>query len=473
MLNIILQNFHLEKLFWIIKSKLKYIVFCGLFTGLIIGAFTFFTRTQTYMAQISLYVYTNPDYITDNGINISATDISNANSLLSSYTQILKSNSFLSSVIEDADLDPEVYSIKELKSNITSSAVSGTAVFKVNVFDENPYNAMLIANTIGKLAPQKIIDVVKSGGIEVLDEATLPTEPYKSTSVSMMILIGIVIGAGFTMVIFIITGLLDTRYRRVYEVEDMFNIPILGKVPQITEKNENGTNKVMLTEESPFVLRAAYNDIRTNLLFMGQGQKCPVFAVTGADYDEGKTTNAINVAIVFANMGKKTLLIDADLRNGNIASEFGIEAEPGLSEYLAELSPFVNPRRQVRENLDIITTGKIPPNPTDLLISERWKKLIESKKNEYDIIILDTPSIGVVADGIEVVNVATAFIVVVREWVSRFERENLIIGRLETVDANICGFIYNGIDVKSADFNHKDYVNGGEYGKYSNTSVQH
>lgn len=473
MFNIIIQNFHLEKLFWIIKTKLKYIILCGLMAGVFAGALTYFTRTETYMAQISLYVYTNPDYITDNGINISASDITNANALLSSYTQILKSNSFLSSVIEDANLDPEVYSISELKKNISSSAVSGTAVFKVSVFDENPYNAMLIANTVGKLAPQKIINIVKSGGIEVLDEATLPTSPYKSTSVTMMILMGIVGGAGVSMLIFIFLGLLDTRYRRVYELEDMFTIPILGKVPEIRQKDENGKPLVMLKEDSPFVLREAYNDIRTNLLFMGKGEQCPVFVVTGADYDEGKTTNAINLAIVFANMGKKTLLVDADLRNGNIASEFGIEAESGLSEYLAELSPFINAKKQVRENLDVITTGKIPPNPTDLLISERWKKLIENKKNEYDIIIIDTPSIGVVSDGIEVTNVATAFIVVMRERVSKFEREKLIIQRLEAVDANICGFIYNGIDVKSADFNHKEYVNGGEYGKHNSTGVQY
>ena len=200
-------------------------------------------------------------------------------------------------------------------------------------------------------------------------------------------------------------------------------------------------------------------------------KKCPVFAVTGADYDEGKTTNSINVAVVFAMMGKKTLLIDGDLRNGDIAEKFSLDPKSGLSEYLAGIQKELTIRKNVRKNLDIITTGVIPPNPTDLLISDKWKDTISRLKQEYDMIIIDTPSIGVVADGVEVVNVATAFIVVIREFVTRFEREELIIRRLDGVGANVCGFIYNGMNVRSVDYNHKDYVNGGEYGKRSNAGV--
>ena len=471
MLKTIINNFHLEKLVWIIKKKLIYMILIGVITGALAGAAAYFTRSDVYAATISLYVYTNPDYITDNGINLSAGEISQANSLLKSYMQILKSDSFVKSVIEEAELDPEYYTPARLKNMITSQAISGTSVFKVTVKDPNPYAAMTIANTIGQLAPEKIISIVKSGGIEVLDEAILPTTPYESTSILLIIAIGFAAGAMLSALLFIYKGLMNTTYRRTYEVEDMFNIPILGMVPQITDKNENGDPDVLLREDSPFILREAYNDIRANLLFLGQGQDCPVFAVTGADYDEGKTTNSINIATIFAMMDKKTLLIDADLRNGNIANEYKLDAKPGLSEYLAGIEKKINIRKNISQNLDLITTGAFPPNPTDLLISQRWKDLIESLKPDYDVIIVDTPSIGVVADGVEVTNVATAFVVVIREGMTRFEREELIIRRLEAVDANICGFVYNGISVKSEDYNHKEYINGGEYGKRSNTRV--
>ena len=471
MLKTILQNFHLEKLFWIIKKKLKYIILVGLLAGVLAGGYGYLHKSEIYAAQISLYVYSKPDYVNDNGINLSSADLNEASFLTNSYTQILLSRSFLESIIEEAGLDPRRYSPNGLARSISSSTVPGTAVFKVTVFDPNPYNAMLIANTIGKLAPDKIISVVKSGGIEVLDEAILPTAPYQSTSVSMMVLIGVFGGVVLSTFLFLVFGLMDTRYRRIYEVEDMFNIPILGMVPQVEKKKEDGTPDVILSSESEFVLKEAYNDIRTSLLFLGR-KMCPVFTVTGADYSEGKTTNSINVAISFAMMGKRVLLIDADLRNGNIASELKIPEKPGLSDYLANLSELTINKNCV-ENLDVITTGTIPPNPTELLVSDKWKNMVNNMKEKYDVIVIDTPSIGVVADGVELNNVSDAFIVVIREMVTRFEREELIIRRLEKVDANICGFIYNGISVISEDFNHKEYVNGGEYGKRSSTGVQH
>ncbi|MBR4667405.1 MAG: hypothetical protein IKO76_01460, partial [Butyrivibrio sp.] len=126
MLKTIIDNFHIDKIIWIIISKLKFMILIGLIAGVITGALTYYMRTDTYMAQISLYVYSNPDYITDSGINISTSDISSANSLLNSYMQILKSDSFLRSVIEEAELADYGYTIGYLRKNISSQAVSGT-----------------------------------------------------------------------------------------------------------------------------------------------------------------------------------------------------------------------------------------------------------------------------------------------------------------------------------------------------------
>ncbi|WP_026509715.1 polysaccharide biosynthesis tyrosine autokinase [Butyrivibrio sp. LC3010] len=472
MFKIIIQNFHLEKVFWIVKTKLKFMILVGLICGVIAGVVGLMVKKETYMAQISMYVYSSPDYITDNGINLSTADISSASGLLNSYMQILKSDSFLKSVVEEAELDPRLYDEAVLRDEISSAAVGGTAVFKVYVVDSDPYNAMLIANTIGKLAPQKIISIVKSGGIEILDEATLPTYPYESTKIIVFVAIGVFAGGFLSLMFFLIRGFLDTRYRRLYEVQDMFTIPIIGVVPEIEDKNDAGEPDVLLKQDSPFVLKEAYNDLRANLLFLGKGEKCPVYAITGADYDEGKTTTSINIAKEFAMMGKKTLLIDADLRNGNIANELKISAESGLSEYLAGIKD-ISIKNDTVDKLDVITTGAYPPNPTDLLIGEKWKNLIAEFKKKYEVIIIDTPSIGIVSDGLELVNVATAFVVVIRERSTRFEREELIIRRLEAVDADICGFVYNGISVESEDYNHKDYVNGGDYAKRSDARVQH
>ncbi len=466
MFKIIINNLHFEKILWIIKTKLKYMLLIGLICGILAGGFTYVTRQNTYASEISLYVYTNPDYINDSGINLSTGEIGAASSLLSSYLHILKSQSFLESVIEAAELKEQGYTPNGLKKQISAYAVQGTAVFNVVVYDSNPYNAMLIANTIGKLAPEKIISIVKSGGIEVLDEATLPTTPYQTTSVTMVTLAGIVFGGGLSAIFFLLMGLLDSRIRRVYEVDDKFTIPILGKVPLLDSEN------IVVSGESPFVLKEAYNEIRANMLFLGKGEKCPVFTITGADYDEGKTANSINIAKLFGAMGKKVLLIDADLRNGDIRERLNLPEGTGLSEYLASIAD-LNIHKDINDRLDVITAGAMPPNPTDLLISDRWNVLIKDCKEKYDMIIIDTPSAGIVADAVELAGVSTAYILVVREFLTRLERAEMVVRNLEAVNANICGIIYNGISMKSEDYNHKAFADGGDYGKRDSSGVQH
>ena len=316
MFKTIINNFHLEKLIWIIKSKFLYMLLAALIGAVLTGGYATLTQTSTYRAQISFYVYSNPDYVTDTGVNLSSSDITQANSLLTSYMQILNSATFLNEIIDYTGL--EQYTVEALQKRITAAAVSNTAVFKVSVLDQNPVNAMNIANAIGDLAPNEIISIVKSGGIEVLDAAELPTEPYTSTSVLMYALIGAVLGFAIVAAWCVIKGLLNTTIRRKYEIEDMFTIPILGEVPQQQAKDKTEAVSVRLDKDSNFGLKEAYSNIRVGLLFTKKGEKCPIYAVTSADCHEGKTTSAFNMAVSYAQMNKKVLLIDADMRNSSM-----------------------------------------------------------------------------------------------------------------------------------------------------------
>lgn len=462
MFKTILSNFHLEKILWIIKSKLKYMILAGLVCAMLGSAFAYFNQSSLYQARISFYVYSNPEYVTDTGVNLSTNEISSAKSLLDSYMQILKSTTFLNKVIDALDLEQYGYTATYLKSHIGASAVSNTTVFYVNVLDENPILAMEIANTIGELAPSEIIRIVKSGGIQVLDEAVLPTTPYSATSVFKYALLGG--AAGFIIVAFIamLKGLLDTTVRRKYEIEDMFTIPIIGTVPLvISQKNQKPD--VILREESPFVIKEAYNDIRANLLYTARGQKCPVYAITSADMNEGKSLNSLNIAISYAQIGKKVLLIDADMRRSKFKKILGIDnVKTGLSEYLAGINQKLDIIKQ-QDNLDIVTSGGFPPNPSELLTSSRWEEFINKYKESYDVIFVDLPPLGIVSDALALVDIATAYILVVREKVTKFEREKMIVQKLEPLNANICGFVYNGISMKSPDYNYRHYGYGKGY----------
>ena len=457
MFEILISNFHLEKIFWILKVKLKYILLISILFALAMGLYANYTRTSTYVAQISFYVYSNPDYITDPTVNISSSDFSQATKLVSSYMQIIRSKTFLTKVLEETDLP---YSVGYIRNSISSAPIENTAVFIVSVFNPYPEDAMNIANAIGSLAPNEITRIVKSGGIEVLDKGELPTAPYQSTSVTKMVIIGGLVGFALSAFLFLIHELLDTTVRKKHEIKDIFTIPILGDVPQLVSPSKKREINKILNPESPFALREAYNNIRANLLFTGRGEKCPIYAVTSADVAEGKTLNTINHAISFAQINRKTLVIDADMRKSSMSTMLSIDHIDGLSEYLAGIvdTPFIT---EHLENLSVISSGEIPPNPAELLSSNRWHEFLESCKKEYDVIFIDLPPVGIVSDALLLTKDVTAYILIVREKVTKFDREKIVVRKLEALGANICGFIYNGISMKSQDYAYKFY--GKEY----------
>jgi capsular exopolysaccharide synthesis family protein len=457
MFQTILSNFRFEKIFWILRVKFIYILLVSILFALFAGVYANYTRTSTYLAQIYFYVYSNPDYITDSNININGSDLLQARNLVSSYMQILRSKTFINKLREETGLP---YSAKYIRKNISATSVEDTAVFIVSVYNPNPEDAMNIANAIGNIAPNEIIRIVKSGGIEVLDNAELPTKPYKSTSVMKLVLIGGIGGFALSAFLFLLRGLLDTTVRKKYDIKDIFSIPILGDVPMLLPASKKKEITKILSLESPFVLKEAYNNIRANLSFTGHGEKCPIYAVTSADVAEGKTLNTINIAISFAQINKRVLVIDADMRKSSMSDILEIEQIDGLSEYLAGIVnlPLIT---EYHDNLSVISAGKLPPNPAELLSSIRWYKLLECCKKEYDIIFIDLPPAGIVADALFLSKEATAYILIVKETVTKFDREQMVIHKLEALGANICGFIYNGISMKSQDYTFKYY--GKEY----------
>jgi capsular exopolysaccharide synthesis family protein len=240
----------------------------------------------------------------------------------------------------------------------------------------------------------------------------------------------------------------------------MFTIPILGEVPLLLPENKKKSVNKILSKDSPFALKEAYNNIRANLRFTGRWEKCPVYAITSSDVAEGKTLNAINLAISYTQIGKKTLVIDADMRKSSMSSMLDIELIDGLSEYLAGIVdiPFIT---EYLPNLYFISSGDIPPNPAELLSGNRWHELLESCKKEYDAIFIDLPPAGIVSDALLLTKDVTAYILIVREKVTKFDREQMMVRKLEALGANICGFVYNGISMKSQDYAYKYY--GKEY----------
>lgn len=209
------------------------------------------------------------------------------------------------------------------------------------------------------------------------------------------------------------------------------------------------------------VISEQYRAIRTNIEYSNVDQNTKTILVTSSDKNEGKTTTVSNLAVSFANLNKKVLLIDCDLRNASIHKMFKINNIYGLTDILAKDKAVDKCIQKTElENLYVLTAGAIPPNPAEILSSEKMKNLIEDLKNIYDYIFIDTPPIGLVTDAGVLSSFTDGVVLVVKsESVEKKYLEETK-KKLDAVDARILGAILNSYKSEQKDYEYYSY-----YGK--------
>ena len=209
------------------------------------------------------------------------------------------------------------------------------------------------------------------------------------------------------------------------------------------------------------VISEQYRAIRTNIEYSNVDQNTKTILVTSSDKNEGKTTTVSNLAVSFANLNKKVLLIDCDLRNASIHKMFRLNNIYGLTDILAKDRAVDKCIQKTElENLYVLTAGAIPPNPAEILSSEKMKNLIEDLKNIYDYIFIDTPPIGLVTDAGVLSSFIDGVVLVVKsESVEKKYLEETK-KKLDAVDARILGAILNSYKSEQKDYNYYSY-----YGK--------
>ena len=221
-------------------------------------------------------------------------------------------------------------------------------------------------------------------------------------------------------------------------------------------------NVMLLSEQSAFTVKEAYKTLRTNVIFSLPGSDSKCVGVVSADRGDGKSSIALNLAISFAQINKKVIIVDCDLRLPTVSSKLGIPGKPGLSNFLTgtqdEKEPMI--RRSKEYGIDIMTAGDVPPDPTTLLGSKEMAAFIELLKKYYDYIILDFPPITIVSDAVILSEIVDGYLIVVRNNESEYQKISETLNHLSFAGAHVLGFVYNGKD------EHKKYYRRGKYSKY-------
>lgn len=301
--------------------------------------------------------------------------------------------------------------------------------------------------------------------ISVLDTAKDTGQDYVLPRVQFNYMIALLLGILLPLMVIILKEVLDNRIYTVDELERLSSIPLLGVVGRSKMK----TRLVVQTRPESNVAES-FRALRTNVQFMFTREsagRSKTIMISSSVSGEGKTFVSMNLATVFALGGKKVVIVGMDLRKPKLYEDFNLTNEVGVVNYLvgnAELSDIIN-KTEV-ENLDVVLSGPIPPNPSELLLNKGTDSLFEQLQERYDIIIIDTPPLGLVSDAMELVKYADASIFVARQAYTQKLMLKTINEKYNKNEIEHVSMVFNDFKVS------RRYGYNYGYGKYANNYLE-
>lgn len=239
--------------------------------------------------------------------------------------------------------------------------------------------------------------------LEPAKVSNIPIYPVRNLVYSGFLGFALLLGFVYTIVRY----LLHNNITSLNEIAKLSqaSIGVLGLVPKF--KEDIPVSQLIIDKKPKALIAEAFRSIRTNLQFVDNTEGSKVLAITSTISSEGKTFVAINLAGIISLSGKRVIIMDLDMRRPRIHRGFDVENDRGMSTLLIGKHTLEQvTRKSSLENLDFVTAGPIPPNPSELIISERTKEIIEEAKSKYDVLVIDNPPVGLVTDGISVIQMA-------------------------------------------------------------------
>jgi len=293
---------------------------------------------------------------------------------------------------------------------------------------------------------------MRTGNIRIIDRAEVPrvpVKPKKRLNLLLAIIVGLVAGIGLAFFF----EYLDNTIKIPEDLKQHLNIAYLGPTPYIDSKGKahdksDRTPGLVCLHSPKSTASESYRGIRTNLLFSSAGSAPQVILITSPGPREGKTITTANLAITMAQSGSKVLVIDCDLRRPKIHKIFGVARDQGMTNLLVGSD---GPERTVVQtqipNLDLLPCGPLPPNPSEMLGSDRMADLIAQLRKRYDRILIDSPPITAVTDSMILSKYVDGVVVVIRAGDTVRDVARNSVNQLQAVGAHILGGILNAVDI--------------------------
>jgi non-specific protein-tyrosine kinase len=288
-------------------------------------------------------------------------------------------------------------------------------------------------------------EVAGQTGGEIVEPAETPTSPSSPSHVrngALALACGLLLGVGFAF----LRERLDDRLRGERDVEEL-GVPILTMVPTVTEWKRREDPQLVTMDASTGPAAEAYRRLATNLQFLGVQQDIHVLCVTSTALGDGKSTTVANLGIVMAQAGRRVMLVSCDLRRPRLHRFFDADNDTGLSTMLAGQTGLAESTRWLGiNNLRLLPSGPVPPNPAELLASDRFRDIMDELRGISDFVLLDTPPVLAVSDAITVATAADATILVVEAKSATRSSLQQAIRQLEKVGSRLSGAVLNNVD---------------------------
>ena len=457
-----------NRIFAALWHRMWLIILIAILCAALTFALVFYLVAPQYEASAMFYVNNSDISVGDTQLNLTAGDITAAKDLVDSYIVILNTRTSLNEVIAYAGVD---VSYSELRDMITAEPVESTEIFQVVVTSTNPAEAEKLANAISYILPQRIDSIIEGTSARIVDAAVMPTRPSSPNYVNSTVL-GFLVGLIVMVAVVILQEVFDITIRVEEEVAQVCNHPVLAAVPDMGAPskgsyyyygygnhkkrnapkhtaNNHSAAPVLFGSNISFAASEAYKLLRTKLQFSFVDEsKSHVIGFSSALSGEGKSLTAVNLAYTLSQLDKKVILIDCDMRRPTLAEKLSIRKLPGLSGYLTgqhkleEIIQDCNLKKE-EDAFQVIAAGQNPPNPIELLSSDRMTKFLQLLRQRYDYIILDLPPVGEVSDAMAVAKETDGMLLVVRQnYCDRLVLKDAA-RQFEFINARILGVVYN------------------------------
>ncbi len=442
--------------------KRKWWFLLGLALALAAGVLMTASTTPVYQARTKLFVGQRQVTLEQLGKGVAVSNLSE--DLVRSYAQIIGSRSIAQRAVTEGGL---TQTPGEIVGGLQAQAVVDTQVITVVYHSNDPVVAQRVLNAVARAFVSEMDRFgVDAGGtpalrVSVIDPAVAPgspIEPQPLRNMALAVTLGLLLGGSLALLV----DHLDTSVKSREELEEL-GVPVLGSIPTL----EDAGDDIYFERDTQGVGGEAFRKLRTSIGFLGVESPIKVLLVTSSVAQEGKTTLSLNLAAAYALGGFRTLLVEADLRRPSLHRVFGVYGTRGLTTAIVGAVPLEEAIFYTESrNLAVLLAGAIPPNPVELLGSEQMIDVVARLRGMFDVVVIDSPPLGPVADPAALARLCDGVVLVSRA--GKTDRRRLLDNTqvVQRAGGRLLGVALNFLRTSDSSY---DY---GYYYGYRSTGVQ-